>query len=378
METEVTIKIPIKTFINNQNYKQSIVIYYDNDLRITDKTQQIKKTVRRNCYLKWFNNTFLPCTYTVSNEYNTNINLYLCSIRKIITRFTLYEANFIRITVEFENNRYFLKGETENVENIQQFYELYLCYLNNFDHENQYDKIHINSYNNVPSRPFGIYNLGDDIECRAVKYKFDGYKAKLFILSGIGYLIRPVDTLITKIDIPQLKEYDNFFYQVECMDDKIIITDVIGVYINGDLYSPNPVDALEHLKYLNINGIQIVVDNKLYRIYNQYTIQDGPPIDKYDGYIFVTMEKEYKVKIPTVDLELKNNFFYYNNNDNKIQVNDFKYNYEDGIYEVTFTQSFLKYKVLRQRFDRHCACKKEEYDAFCISTQKWKEFLPRI
>lgn len=374
IEKEVSIKIPIKNFVN-ENYKHSIVVYYENDMRISNGKQQIKKIVHKTVYLKWYQEIFLPCTYTVSSESDTNYNLYCSNIKKIITRFTMYEENSIRIAIEFENNEYFLRGETEDVNNLDQFYCLFLSYLKKCSYCNFYDQIPIPSYNSITSRKFENFHIDLEINCLAIKYKYDGYKGKIIISGSLGYIFRPVEkTEVVTIDV--LKNYDGMVFQIECMDDKIILTDVIGAYINGTLYSPSPMDSLKFLKHLNLNvSPPSVLD--VYSIYTQHEIDDCEPFDKYDGYIFVTPEREYKVKLPTVDLQLVNNFFYYNQNDQKIQVSDYSYYFEDGIFEVMQNphDNMYKFVVLRQRFDRHYACTENEYQAFCKSSLLWRNYF---
>lgn len=382
IEKEISIKIPLEECIENiEEYPRSIVVYYNNDIRISNGIQQIKRTNHKDCYLKWYNNYFLPCVYTISTEQTTNYDLLSLSLKKIITRFTLYEEHDMRITIEFENDGYFLKGETENLDEIKKFYEKFTTFMRSTKCMNVYDKIEINSYNSITSRSFGLFTIGDELTCVGIKFKYDGYKGKLIVGDSCCYLTRPVGNLIQKIIIPNLQKFKNFVFQVECMDEKIILTDVIGIYINGTLFTPGPIDVMSFFLSLNLNEDppKVIVDDKLFSVYTQHYITESGQmaIDKYDGFIYVSEHKEYKVKLPTIDLELRNKFFYYHDEIQK-QTSDFQYDYEDGIYEVMHHphdhNNMYRFLILRHRFDRQYASNKNEYNIFIAANQTWSQF----
>lgn len=304
---------------------------------------------------------------------------------KTITRYTLYEHQSIRITIDYENNTFYLNGETENVTASELFYETYFPYLKLYgviDLSHCYNDLQISTYNSITSRKFEIFNIGDEINCLAIKYKYDGYKCKMFIDACTALYFAPVVRIIQRINTPDvLRPFNKLILQLECMDDKLIITDVIGVYINDVLYAPTPMDALLFCKSLNINdkNVHLTINGTSYTLYTQHEIAEREPIDRYDGYIFVTDHREYKVKLPTVDLHLIKHFFYLYDAEKKIQVSDFQYDFADGIYEVIrHPQDFdniYRFIILRQRFDRHYPCSKLEYEDFCESNRRWNEHL---
>lgn len=371
-----------------KDYQRVLVVYFTNDIRVSNGVQQLKQTLQKQTFLKWHKCVFLPCTYTVATETATEYDLYLANIKKIITRFIVYEANLIRISIEYENHQFYLSGETEDVTQAEDFYEKFYSYMVLFktlDIHHYYDKILVSSYNNITSRKFENFNIGDEINCLAIKYKYDGFKCKLAVISDYAYYFAPVVGIIQRIDTPlPLRPFKRLIFQLECMDDKLIITDVIGVYINKILYPPTPIDTLSFLKSLQINqqDLKIKLNNgKSYQLYAQHEMSEREPIDIYDGYIFVTDQKEYKVKLPTVDLHLIKRFFYLYEGGKKIQVSDFQYDYADGIYEVIRHpqdfDSIYRLIVLRQRFDRHYPCNKAEYENFRESNRKWTEHLKK-
>lgn len=374
---------------NVTDYKHSIVVYYENDIRVSKGVQQLKQISHKDTYLKWHKNIFLPCTYTIATETNTDYDLYLSNIKKIITRFTVYEQRAVRIALDYENGRFFLSGETEDTTMADEFYDIYVHFMKQFqvdsDISHNFDSFILSSYNGITSRRFENYNVGDEINCLAVKYKYDGYKTKMVVVSERqAYYFASAVKILERIAIPEiLGKYKNFVFQLETMQDKLIITDVIGVYINRILYAPAPMDTLSFLKYLCLNDrdYRIDVSGSVYGLYTQHEMSDRGPLDCYDGYIFVTAHREYKVKLPTVDLHLIKKFFYAYDGDKKKHVSDFQYDYDDGIYEVMRHprdyDNAYRFIVLRQRFDRHYPCSQLEYDKFTESNKRWTEHLKK-
>lgn len=360
-------------------------MYFENDIRVSNGVQQLKLVSHKDTYLKYYNGMFLPCSYTIATETNTEYDLYLSNAKKTITRYTLYDQHSIRITLDYENNTFYLNGETENVTEAEQFYATYYSFLKlyaSLDISHHYENIVISAYNNITSRKFEIFNIGDELNCLAVKFKYDGFKAKLVIDSDTGIFFGSVVGVIQRVELPGiLRKFKKMIFQLECMDDKLIITDVIGVYIRNVLYAPTPLDTLNFFKSLKINekNLHLTIKGRPYRLYTQHEMSEHEAIDRYDGYIFVTDRREFKVKLPTIDLHLKKKFFYLYDGEKKIQVSDFQYDYEDGIYEVMrHPQDFdniYRLIILRQRFDRHYPCSKSEYEKFCESNHKWTEHL---
>lgn len=384
-ETEISIKTPLNGSISCEKYPRTIIVYYENDTRISNNIQQSKQVLRKDTFLKWHKNRFLPCTHTVSTETNITSDLFSSNIKKIVTRHTLYNEMSIRITLDYENHNFYLNGETEDIQIADKFYDVYCEYLDLYiqNTTNYYDTFPITSYNRITSRKFEIFNIGDNVNCIGVKYKYDGYKTKLIITDNSeGYYLAPSVNIIQKVTIPEeLSKFNKFVLQLETMSNNIIITDVIGVYINNVLYAPNPGDVLDFFRYLNLNTkhLTIEVEQHTYRLYTQHDMFERGPIDCYDGYIFVTRQHEYKVKLPTVDLHLIRKFFYVYEGEKKIQVGDHQYPFEDGIYEVIRHprdhDGLYRFIVLRQRFDRHYPCSKTEYDKFIENNKKWADYF---
>jgi hypothetical protein len=159
-------------------YPRSIVQYFENDIRVSNNKQQLKQISHKDTFLKFYNGKFLPCSYTIATETNTEYNLYLSNAGKTITRYTMYEHQSIRITIDYENNVFYLNGETENVAESELFYEIFVSFLELYcvtDISHYYNDVPISTYNSITSRKFEIFNIGDEINCLAIKYKYDGY-----------------------------------------------------------------------------------------------------------------------------------------------------------------------------------------------------------
>jgi hypothetical protein len=362
-------------------------------MRISNFVQQQKKNITKHTYLKIIKGKFLPCSLTTSTEDITNHDLYKYNLKSIVTRFILHDNNKQRISIDFQNHEYFLNGETENPQECDNFYELFLQYLNDlekfvkFEH---YDNFEIQNYNSIPSRKLEIFKIGDPVEYLAIKFKYDGHKGK-FVTDNRGrcYYFDAIEN-ISEIQLPEeLTKYRNIIFQIELTQNhdgsggNFILTDIIGTYINKQLFSTTPMDVLNFFETMDIpQNFQIDIDGRYYTLGKQQRIEKtaGTPIYRYDGYILVTDRSEYKLKFPTIDLQLENKFFYIYDADAKPQqVNDYQYPYPDGTYEVMRERSDLKgvHKliILRKRYDRHYPSTAAEYETFNKANELWMKYF---
>lgn len=363
-ENEITIKVEIErppNFIVDQ-----IVSYYQK-YRISEKKQQIKHIYYRRNYIKYYDKLCLPCVHTRATE--TPVNFQISQAPQcVILRMILYQEASVRISIDYEVDKYYLKGEIENVSMENEFYKLYVQHLRQYQFSIKFDAIDISKWSDITSRVFKNIYLQAPQKINKIKYKYDGYRAKL-CASEIGMYtdsLRQYDSIYA---MPKsIMQFPNLVYQLEVMSDKLILTDVLGAFIKNELYTLKyPVDVLSLFSDLDIPSLtcmkadDIWVLGQQYKLYAQCAIEPGQePIDKIDGYIAVSDTCEYKIKVPTCDVEVKDKKMYVDGT----LISESIYNVSNGIYEITKEKDPLKYIILRLRHDRISSSSQEEYLTF--------------
>lgn len=438
-ETTVRFKIPFSIFsyykdelwTKLQNKQKSFVIYISDDgydLRIHSNKFQKKNELERANYLVYLNNKFIPYSQTKSIESLAFQCIDYSKIQTIVTRYTLFELQpdnkddftNIRIVIEsISNDRgidYMFAAEIEYAEEI---------YLNNNSISKtnnilfkyikeilnpvwsfiniEYDVIKPENVINIPSRIFHpFYQI--DVTNYLIKYKFDGYKGKMIYTKNNFYYFDDLHNFnIIKIFPEIFKLFENIIFQFEIVQNDnnnnnnkennnntlnvMVLTDIIGVYINNTLYTLKPTEVLKVFEYIsqvlnvnNINNVIIELDNNIiYPLQLQKAISNeelkNNEINKinllYDGYIIVSNELEIKYKIPTCDVRLFNYMLYIDNMNEPI-TSDMFYNdkyVNNSIYEVSIDSTGSIY-ILRKRHDRMFTSTELEYINFIQLTKK--------
>jgi hypothetical protein len=278
----------------------------------------------------------------------------------------LFETEHIRVSIEYENGNYWLKGETENVNATEEFYECFLKYIKLYNVNIKFDKIELSRVNEVTCRVLRHYENTDVRD--AVKFKYNGYKAKLFILDKNNALyMDSLGVYCTINEYPrELQKYECVIFQLEVMDTCIILTDVVGAMFNTKFYIMSPLDVLALFEDFTsiprenflIPG-EITVGNKKFKLYAQSRItKNSRPLAAIDGYIIVSEFHEYKHKRPSCDVIIKNNKILI-----ATTVIGETIEYEDGVYEIS-NQDDGSIVVLRRRYDRQIGATELEYNTF--------------
>jgi len=387
-EKTIKIKIPRAIFFaikERQNVDPVYVLYFG-DERVSQNIKQMKKVCEQKQELIYFNDKFLPCRFTKSTEVSLlDGKVNFAETTKIVERYILY-SNFISdlyrscrvsidksivdleityyycVEIEFDINQYCANSITTELVNT--FHKYLLPHFDEIDI--QYDEFSCKQFGSIPSRRFeSIVNL-KSAENIIIKAKYDGIKGKFCN----GYYMDDnlkSDNRLGSIVLPEkLQKYKNIIFQYELMQSgNIILTDVIGCYINKLLYSCNPSTVLAFFGTLQLPANSIVyLNNIAHNIYCQRELT-SEPIDKIDGYIIVAGESEYKYKVPSCDVRCKKEFLYLDSS--KIPISYKTVQYPDGIYEIIMCGNIPK--IIRQRFDRNYTSVRKEYDEFIEQTK---------
>lgn len=142
----------------------------------------------------------------------------------------------------------------------------------------------------------------------------------------------------------------------------IIITDILGVRMGGQLFMPEPLDVLRFLSTFNRHHQFVNFGDGCKRVLVQQAVSVNSTTKfKRDGLIVIYRNKEFKFKFPTFDVKMLNGKCYVKNSNNMDDSLNLEYyeNMPDGIYEVSFsnlqagTSNMCNYLTfLRLRTDR--------------------------
>lgn len=404
-EYESSIKIKIsrnqyETLLEQYPHKiTTYVVYFDN-YRISNFKKEKKERIHTICELLYFKNKFIPCKHTIASEQPIDVETNLHETTSIVCRSILHKTTAndenVRIAIEKQDfellveYNFCVEIEFANVDAFnakirsqelgQQMGELCSDYMCKF-----FDKLHIEcdqfdavKFGKITSRKFDdIQNFNAHAEPYILKAKYDGVKGKfcnnLYCIDTFQpiILISSGDTLLNTGTIKALpKQFDSFenvIFQFELMESgNVIVTDIIGIYIKETLFSPSPNTVLRVFQEQNIDGSDIQLGNYPCKLYTQKALTLGftaaDIIDKCDGFIITSQNREYKFKMPTCDVRLKAGKLYLDNSSVPISYDTFSHYVDDIIYEIVKRpQGFI---ILRKRSDRIYTSSLEEYQTF--------------
>lgn len=418
-ETSIRFKIPFSIFSYYKNLvwnkipnkiKKNVIYINDDgyDIRIHSDRFQKKTELERANYLLYLDGKFIPYSQTKSMESLAYKCIDFSKIQTIVTRYIFLEyipydtdeLKNIRIVFESISNEkgidYMFAAEVEFSEEVynnakkiysynQYLFEYIRTILNPVwaNINIKYDVIEPENVLNIPSRIFHPFHQ-IDVTNYLIKYKFDGYKGKMIYTKNNFYYFDDLQNFSVIIKYPNIfKTFENIIFQFEIVQSMdlsisvIVLTDIIGVYIHGILYTLKPTEVLNVFKYIasQLDAYELELDSGL--IY-PLQLQKSIPTEelnnsinlKYDGYIIVSNELEIKYKVPTCDARLYQNMLYIDNMNEPITSDMFYGSYSnDQIYEISINSSGSIY-ILRKRHDRMFTSTIIEYNNFVDLSQK--------
>ncbi|KAG8035412.1 hypothetical protein G9C98_006858 [Cotesia typhae] len=366
---------------------------------------------------------FIPFTRTTAKEAIAEASDKFSTIQDLIIRYTLYKQNNIRVCVEKisqpQGGAYYFSAEIEydrdytkiNYEEFTKmentFWDLlsstYLCkFYHLLDTNAMYNYVELSQLLNIPCRKFSpIHEYSCNLIDYKLKYKFDGYKGRMINNNLKKNTIIYWDDMHNTGEISSgfLEEFPHVIFQYEVIPDKrwIIFTDIIGVIFHKQLYMPEPNDVLEFFSSfpkreinhpllndtLNCRSFNFVISDghisdqvalsDEFQIGVQFVIQDGDDfdyfsasfIDQTDGFIIVCNNREYKYKIPTLDVRIKSEMAYLDESLTPIFEKKLTASFllnPQSIYEITLRKGQVL--ILRERFERQFTSNSDEFEAF--------------
>lgn len=207
-------------------------------------------------------------------------------------------------------------------------------------------------------------------------FKWNGMKAKLIYLNGLVYVWPDAGEIRTCRYAGDLTCVERMCLQVELMDDRVVVVEVIAVAFHGKIYTSEPstnVAILDHLAGTlpadaTVDGQPLVVQKF-----------HGPPLPKHfddsghDGFIIVQGELTIKWKPPTVDVKCTGPCEYTVGSENRtVIINlprlDSDTEELEGIKGCIYEMS-SNYRILRRRVDRLTCSTTREYTVFLESVR---------
>lgn len=389
--------------------KKVFVMYYKNGTRISGNLVQYKKNVSRPSFiLKRYHNHFIPWVRSVCSEDPAPLDINFLNITTIVVRYILYENDGIRIALErrlHENGGdHYLCGEIEYIESVTTNYAQLLehedwllnaldviCPKFHFDYELNYRQNDEADVPNITSRTFHKFaNVNpryDPVMCR-FKYKFDGYKGRMFTIKKDMICYYDDMHNLLRINSPILNHLPNIIVQTELMAKQrtgrrstIILTDIIGAYVGRRLYIPEPLAVLDYFAecmstdmILNMGplGPRTMTCQRAIDLVGE-SVQ--PTELKHDGYLFVYQNMEFKYKIPTIDVRIESGTcFLGNSTDVLTMIPNWDPKNPNGIYEVgPMADGHLQ--VYRRRLDRTQASTDAEYAEYTAEVEFFRDYL---
>lgn len=399
LECETQLDIQISSRIYQKLCKKytikynSVIFYYQNSIRAVKCGDNFYEIQNKDCFLKqnvlrFFNNT-VPYYFSrrrsremqIMKPPDTNLIIATCYRKIIFYEKNKYGCNNIRVSLD--KVAYREKGLPVNLYRIRLEIE-YEPHIPSLEMDNVIDWLfgHFSEYWTTvpselsikemllcPSRPFHYFHQNNIKEPYNYIRKFDGYRAKVTFktYNEISYGLY-VDDLgnIGQVECSELNIFKNVIFQLEMLQNAVILTDILGTYFFNNLYVPTfqtVFDLFEKLSSTSSFMKSTVGNHSVkYPVYFQSPKLQVPDNLQTDGVILISDQKLFKVKALTFDARYKKKCFYLDDHASSLHQCEETLE-EEGIYELCLSieASEFKFKHIRQRFDRICTDKYEKY-----------------
>lgn len=422
-EYETSIRLPISETIYqhiynsmvNEEDKNDIILYFEDDKRISNNKCQYKHINTKKCLMKilYYNDRvyFIPYVRKSSDEYLVALP-EVFSVNSIIIRQVIFEGIILedfkmRIALEkcTTNKMGLVYSLTAEVEYSQMAFVYYrnstaveeaffnelinrvFIYLEDLDTSTLFKVPDSTTIIDVASRVFKHLNSSyTPSKSEAIVFKYDGFKGKIVMTAnGLSYY----DSLHNKYtgNCFALNDFRNIFFQVEVLEDNFIcLVDILGGYTsnvttNEMQHIPKPLEVMKFFDWMRdylftqyglSEPYQLELDSvpvQQFKLFLQKPINpEALPVcnHQHDGYIIIESDKLFKCKIPTIDIVFVNGYMEVSDRVGSI-CNEYYPKYDNDskkIYEVCQKATGTGYNVLRERFDRSVPSTNEQFEAF--------------
>lgn len=412
-ETTISINIKKSDFDNSNPILKDVVIFFNDNKRLSERKVQIKTTSSKKNILSIQNNIKYPLVRTESLEILSNIgSIHATTVifRKILSCGIIKEKDGNFMFSDFSNDYYKKPNEVCNFigkfrlslnHHINNAGDKYICsaeveygndgdilydkvcsiekklieLIENWSTYIEFENLNKTDIFSVASPKIQMFTAANLEEPYQWAYKWNGIKAKFLYTNNVIYLWKDVHDLQTIIfQHEKLDILKKLCLQVEVMETKIIIVEIIASKYNEKIYYIEPHTNLEFLEklYKHLKNENIFIDGKKLYVQRFYKkkLPEQYDEDEHDGFLINQNHKLIKWKFPTIDVQYlkKENFSIGSNRIIKNIKIDQKLK-QNSIYEVCFDFNEKSLRILRERNDRVAPSSDLEFEAFnkCIT-----------
>lgn len=396
-ESTITIRIDrceYEAVLEKENTASDVILIFTNGSRLSSRTVQRKVVTEKKHVLGYSNGRFYPIRRTKATEETTDIDPTL-SIQKAVHRLVVYDDDDDDDdTVEQGGCNLRLAYNKEEIEDGVRYTltcEAEYPHTSTYDQIVEYEQRLVQKmsphFNRVPDK----LTLGEIFSCVVPKvqmwncfnphkrylwaYKWNGVKAKFMCVNGHAYIWPDASEIYTETYRGDLTFMKHMCLQVELMDDRIVIVEVIAAAYYEEIYSTEPLTNVEVLRHLHslLTESEVTVGDKRLTVQTFYNTYLPKHFDesKYDGFIIVQEDLTIKWKPPTIDVKCVGPYKYMVGSTNQTaiiqlpepgELDDDIVGVKGRIYEMS-----SNFKILRQRVDRTTCSTTKEYQAFLDS-----------
>lgn len=384
-----------------------VILIFTNGSRLSSRTVQRKVVTEKKHVLGYLDGRFYPIRRTRATEETTNIDPTL-SIEKAVHRLIVNyddstEEDKLRLAYHGDDANDRCKPRLAyNKEEIENGVRYTLTCEVEYSHESSYDQIteyeerlmrkissHFGRIQLTPDKltlsemfscvmpKVQMWNCFDPHKRYLWAYKWNGVKAKFMCIGGHVYIWPDASEISTHGCLGNFTFMKHMCLQVELMEDRIVIVEVVAAAYYEEIYTVEPLTNVAILRHLNtvLSDSAITVGNKRLTVQTFYNTYLPERFDetKYDGFIIVQQDLTIKWKPPTIDVKCVGPYEYTVGSKNQsviIRLPEPTDDDEDdeivGVKGCVYEMS-SNFKILRRRVDRMTCSTSKEYQAFLES-----------
>lgn len=385
-----------------------VILIFTNGSRLSSRTVQRKVVTEKKHVLGYLNGQFYPIRRTRATEETTNIDPTLSiekAVHRLIVQYDDYtEEDKLRLAYhddDAKNDDRCKLRLAYNKEEIENGVRYTLTCEAEYSHASTYDQLieyeerlmrkissHFDRIQVTPDK----LTLGEMFSCVMPKvqmwncfnpqkrylwaYKWNGVKAKFMCIDGHVYIWPDASEITTHPCHGNLTSMKRMCLQVELMEDRIVIVEVVAAAYYEEIYTVEPLTNVAILRHLNaaLTESAVTIGNKpltVQTFYNTY-LPERFDETKHDGFIIVQEDLTIKWKPPTVDVKCVGPHEYTVGSKNQAVIIRLPTPIDDDRNEIEGEKGRVyemssNFKILRRRTDRMTCSTTKEYQAFLES-----------
>lgn len=373
-ESSISINVTKEIFEESVAVTNDVILIFADNSRLSQRQMQIKTTTDKTFILAQYSDKMFPIIRTKSNEVLTTlstIDVVRTTFRKI-----LYQSDNFRISMNKDEAeygvRYLFCGEVEYTENttydnIVKLEEMLMSHMKNYHSFIKFEPLTLQDLFMCTApkiQNFAIANLNEPFFWA---YKWNGVKAKMIYCNKtLSFWPDSQDVQIEEIELPLNIDY--MCLQVEIMDDRIVIVELIASSYDGNIFTTEPRTNLKFLSRIQneLKNKEIRINDRKLMVQRYYSNPLPPSYDQslHDGFIISQNDLLIKWKAPTIDVKWTQlpdkKFYFVVDTKHIIQGIKIPPAFEEPKLNAIYEIDAMK-MILRERSDRIAPSTMDEY-----------------